>query len=480
MPRRRSEEDFRREIEAHIELEAHVLERERGLSPEDARRVAVRRFGSLAAVQDSFRDARRGSWFGRYAQHLAHALRSLRRQPAFSLAVVGTLTTGIGLLASFFTFFNGFLIQPLPLPEARHLVHIDQQWIAGGPVEASDGGWFSWPDYLALRERAQANALESVAVHAPMTVVIGGVGEEIRGELVSCEWFSMLRVRFIAGRGFREDECSHPGAGAVVVLGHRTWSRHFDADPGVVGRTFLVNNRPLTVVGVSEERFAGVDVQRTELWIPATRRTALRHGADSMLVRPLATWLRMVGRLAPGSTSERAQAELQLVARALEDASPGRETRLYVRALRFGELDDADGRLLVIAMLALGVLVVVMGCANVMNLLLARAITRRREIGIRLAIGASRARLIEQLLTESAVLAILAGIASYGVAHAVPRIVYAVSPLANMQVDLEPDALVLAFALGVAVATTALFGLIPALQATALELSSAIRGNAGV
>lgn len=474
--RRRTSEDFRAEIEAHLELEARALEMERGLRADEARRLAHRRFGNLAAAQDRFHDARRLPLFGRLAQHVAHALRSLRRQPAFSLAVIGTLAIGIGLLTSFFTLFNGFLLRPLPLPAADRLVHIDQQWLAGGPREASDGGWFAWQDYLTYRSRARDGALQAIAVYAPATVVIGGVSEEIRGELVSCDWLSTLGVRLIAGRGLRDEECAHPGAGDVVVLGHRVWSRHFDADPGVVGRSILVNNRPLTVIGVTEERFAGVQVQRTELWIPATQRTALRHGTDSMLVRPLATWLRMVGRLAPDATTGGARAELQLAGRVLDEATPDRETRVHVRAATFGHLGDADGRILVIAMSLLGALVVIMGCANVMNLLLARAITRRREIGIRLAIGASRARLIEQLLIESAVLAVLAGLAGYALAHLVPRVVHAVSPVPRMQVDLSPDATVLAFALLIALGTTLLFGLAPALQATAIELSSAIRG----
>ena len=474
--RRRPVEDFRQEIEAHLELEALALEREHGLSPSDARRLAQRRFGSLAAAQDRFRDSRRIRWSERLAQHVVHAIRSLRRQPGFSLGVVATLAIGIGVLTGFFTFLHGFLRRPLPLADSDRLVRIEQDWLAGGPHNADGGGWFAWQDYFAYRSRARAEALESISVYAPTTVVVGGLGEEIRGELVSCDWFATLRVRFIAGRGFRDDECAHPGAGDVVVLGHRVWSRYFDADSGVVGRTVLINNRPLTIVGVSEERFAGVQVQRTELWIPATQRTALRHGTDSMLVHPLATWLAMVGRLAPGATPQEASAELQLARRALDEASPGRETRVRVREARFAYLDDADGRLLVIAMSLLGALVLVMGCANVMNLLLARALTRRREIGIRLAIGASRARLIEQLLIESAVLALLAGFAGFALAHFVPRIVYAVSPLAGMQVDLAPDASVLGFALAIALATTLLFGLVPALQATALELSAAIRG----
>jgi hypothetical protein len=146
MRRSRREEDFRREIEAHVALEAQSLERERGLTPQEARRLALQRFGSLATAQDRFRDARPARALGRLVQHVSHAIRSLRRQPVFSLAVVGTLAIGMGLLTSIFTLLDGFLFRPLPLPDSGRLIHIDQQWIAGGPQEASDGGWISWPD----------------------------------------------------------------------------------------------------------------------------------------------------------------------------------------------------------------------------------------------------------------------------------------------------------------------------------------------
>ncbi len=480
---RRSPSDFREEIEAHLALEARALERERGLSADEALREARRRFGNAAAAHDRFAESRRMRSAARVAQHVTYAVRMLGRQPGFAVAAIATLAIGIGLLTSGFTLFYGFLFRPLPVHDADRLVHIDQQWVERAPGTMMGGATHSWDDYLVYRDlpRPAARALASIAVYTPRSFAVAGlgagVGEEVDGALVSCDYFATAGARPAIGRMFMPDECEHPGDGDVVVVGHRLWTRHFGADSSVVGRTVRINNVPVTVVGVAEPAFAGVLVEREELWIPATLAPTLAHGRDSMIVHPDAVWLRMIGRLAPGATPEQAGEELRIAARGLDERSANGEGLVRVRPARYAYFDagGSDERISVMFVL-LGIVVVLMACVNVMNLLLARAVARRREIGIRLAVGASRARLIEQLLVESVVLALAAGVVGFGLAHVVPGIVRVVEPVREFQVNLVPDAVVLGFALLLALATVLLFGLAPALQATGVELTSAMRG----
>lgn len=470
------------EFRFHLDMETAENIR-RGMSAAEARRVALVRFGGRQRFREETQDAERWQWLERWSQHFRYAVRALRRQPAFSVAAILTLALGIGFNTALFSVFYSLGFRSFDVHEGDRLVNVFHvlEGERRRPVHGVDE-MISWQDFVAHAAaiRADDSRIESAAVYASTELTLTAQGAAAaHGQWVSCGYFATLGVRMMMGRAFADDECARRGEPALAVLSHSAWVRHLGGDSAVIGRRVRINQTTFTVVGIAEQGFAGLTLQPVDVWLPVTMQMTVDRGdgRDSLFVSDW-SWLTMVARLSPGATADEARAQLAVTARQRDRLFPGRQTRVVVHRgalLNFPEARER-GAVIAAAFGLLGVLVVVMICANLMNLLLARGLARRREIGIRLAVGASRGRLVEQLLVESGLLALIGGTLGFALSLLLPAVVPKLLPV-PLQLDLSPDGRVLAFTVFVSLATALVFGLLPAWRATRVDLVSAFKGG---
>src|SRR5215208_1222371 len=477
--RKRAQHDFSDEVRAHIEIEAEELVRA-GMPAREARAAARRAFGSVAAAEERFYESARVMWMERLRQDVRYALRTLRLAPAHTAAALATFALGIGVTAAVFSLVYALGVRPLPVRDAARVVTVYQEF-RGDYDRRVEGSrfLFSLPEYVEYRDHARAS-LDGLAAYAEAELAVGSSRAPAGAQLVSCNYFDVLRVRLAAGRGLAPDECERPGAGAVAVLAHDFWRRELGADPSVVGRTIRVGAHVVTVVGVAERGFGGTEVQAADLWLPLAMQPVLRPGSADPADRDV-SWLSVVGRLRPGATRDGAYAELATIAHRLDADRPGRRTLLHVGTGTFANQPEVRhvGSYAAMAAAGAAALVLLMACVNVMSLSLSRAVARRREIGVRLALGAGRGRLVRQLLTESVLLALAGGALGLAVAWWLPRTLVAAVPARGVRVDLTPDAHVAAFAFLVSLAAAVASGRAPALQATRRDGVAALKGDRG-
>ncbi|HEY4304655.1 MAG TPA: ABC transporter permease [Gemmatimonadaceae bacterium] len=481
--RTRTDADFRAEIDAHLALESEQLAAESGISTREAELEARKRFGNVAHATERFYEARRFAWIDRGMRDLHYAFRTLRRSMSFTIVAVLTIGFGVGLNTSIFTVLYSFLLRPLPVQEAEQMVNVFRNFKKSGLREVRQNSWaLSYGEYLAFRD--ENTTLDGLSVSHDQTASFtpsAGESEPIDAnvQFISCNYFQTLHVRMAAGRPLDASECAHIGDGPVTVLADGFWRRQFGADASIVGRTITVNQVQLRVVGIAPPGFEGVTMSSARAWIPVTMHPALSHGRDSIIVRD-AAWLDVVGRLKPGVTREQARADLQTIAQHHDALLPNRESIIYVNAGSiapggFGEHEQVT----LSAVLGAGAIVLLMACANVMSLLLARAASRRREIGVRLSIGASRRQLVAQLMTESLVLATVGGVTGLAIVYWFPHAM--VSGIIGMfgidRIDVTPDHRVFTYALVASAAAAIAFGLLPAIQATRMDLTAALRND---
>jgi len=403
------------------------------------------------------------------SRDLRYAFRQLLRNPGFALAAVACLALGIGANSSTFTFANALLLKRNPqVKEPERLVRLFIHWSSGLRL-----GSFSYPDYLDFRNRNEVFTGLVAERLLPVHLSAGDRNEKIWGSIVSANYFSELGVEASLGRGFRPEEDQTPGAHPVVVLSHGLWERRFAAAPGVIGQTVVLNRRPFTIVGVAPQGFTGTNTGiASEIWAPITMAGQLNP--DSDLNARGDHWIGFViGRLKPGVGLAQARESLNALMANLTkeypDTNTGKSVDVYAEAeasLHPMVRSGFAGFLRV--MFAVVGLILVLACANVAGLLLARALGRRREIAIRMALGAARGRLIRQLLVESSLLSLLGGAAGLLLAVWLTRLIVSFQPTTDLPlwIDTSIDLRVLGFTFFAAVAAGILFGLAPALQTT--------------
>ena len=478
--RRRSSDDFAEEIRAHLVLEADA-QRAAGVDAEEATYAARRAFGNVTTVRERHHDAQLAAWVDATWRHVRYAARGLLRRPGFASSAILTLAFGIGVNAALFTVIYSLLVRPLPIPDSERIARVTRD-VGGeyGLMSSGDPSLLSWPDYQRLRR--ENTTLEQLAVHRreSLTLLAGDKVVAVPSQLVSCNFFVTLRIAMVHGRGFALDECASAGDDAVVVLAHGFWQREFGSDAAIVGRRIVLNRQPFTVIGIAAPGFSGIEFERAGLWLPVTSFPRLHPNRASDFMRDM-SWLTALGRLRDGTTRDEARADLSAIARR-EDANwPGRSSTIRVTRATMLPPGDRRGEVtaVVSGVVALGVLALVMACANVMNLLLVRSAARRREIGIRLSLGASRRRLVAQLMVESALLSLLGGGVGLVLAYVLPPLIVLTAPVpvAEVNLDLAPDRWIMAGTALVAFAAALLVGLVPALQATDLQLTSAMRND---
>ena len=463
------------ELAFHIECESqkHIA---RGASAAEGRRRALAQFGPMPLAADRCRDERGTAWAEMIARDIGFALRMLRRAPLAALTVVSTIALGLGLVTVAFTFFNAFFFRVDAVRNPEELFALERPTRPGAPSE----GPFTLREYEALRR--ETDVFVDIAATRP-TGPTRIDGRAIRGRFVSGNYFDVLGVTAARGRTLTQAD-NDAGGRAVVVLSHLGWEKLFSADAEVIGRPLLVNGHPFEVAGVMPKDFRGLSLQPQDYWAPLALFEPLRVGANS----DVAT-VDVIGRLKRGISPNAAAAALS----AWASAQPGRSrpdngvVQVSLRETR-GVLSSRDrGEAVVVFMpmfFAFG-LVLMIGCANVANLLLARGLSRQREIGVRLSLGATRGRIVAQLLTESVVLALAAGALGFPVSRALLAgshyLALGILPpefAGSFEVVVPPgDWRVVAFLFGSALISTLMFGLTPALHSTRLELVRAMRGE---
>jgi predicted permease len=483
----RVEHELSEELRDHLEREIEVL-RGRGLSPDEARAEALRGFGNVALVQERVRDTRRVRWIEDLLRDLAYAVRSLRRTPGFTAVTALSLAAAIGANTAIFTLVNTLLLRSLPVERPHELLELGRQTSSGV-------GNFSYPLYERVRDQTTTFS-DVVTVSSTMMRAEDGASDQPpTGRYVSGNFFDALGVRPALGRLLTPADDRMDTT--VAVIGYGLWQRRFGGDPGVVGKTLTLPAPPamkaaatFTIVGVAPRDFHGLTVGLSDdFYVPITSEARL--SPRSLLKSPGAGWLKVVGRLKPGASRASAKADTEVIyARFLDDAaafaSPEviRQQRAQpvtvgsARAGLAGPRREFEKPVLLL-MGAVG-LVLMVACANVVNLLLARGLARRGEIGVRLAIGASRGRLVRQLLAESAVVGLFGG--GFGLALAMwgtPRLATLManeSPV--IAYDVAPDATVLLFTTVVSLGAALAAGLLPALRVSRARVPS-LRDDAG-
>ncbi len=493
--RHKLDADLNEELLAHIEL-AIEENLKRGMSEEQARREALRDFGGVTQTKEAYRAQRGLPFLEVLAQDIRYALRQLRNSPGFTLTAVLTLALGIGANTAIFTLVHGILLRSLPVSDPSRLYRIGDRddCCYYNTFQNDDGDFdlFSYDAYLHLKQSApEFEQLAAVqASGGGFSVRYGATpAKPMRSEFVSGNYFAMLGVGAYAGRPLEERDDT-PGAAPSLVLSYRTWQTEFAADPAVVGSTIYVQLHPFTVVGVAPPGFFGdrVIANPPDFWMPLAAEP-LMEGANSAFTDVDEDWLYPLGRVRPGVNIQALQAKLSgalqqwLLTRTkyTEHGGAALVPRQHVVLAAGGggiqklQLQTRAG---LRTLMVLSAIVLLIACANIANLLLARCTARRADVAVRIALGAARSRLIRQILTESVLLSLIGGAAGLAVAYAGSHMMLTLAfPHAkNMPVDASPSLPVLGFALLVSLLTGVVFGTAPAWMSSHAQPADALRG----
>jgi predicted permease len=479
---RRGDLRLREEMEEHLCEQAREYVRA-GMSPDEARRQAVLKFGAVEAVREKHHAEQGLPLLEELAQDIRYAFRLLARSPGFTIAAVITLGLGVGVNASLFSLIDAIGIRTLPVKDSASLVSIYQQYRGQVHARGVYGSpyYLSYPEYANYRDRN--STFSGLAAYAETGLALGGADPQpVSGQLVSCNYFSVLGAEFSIGRGFNSDDC-RASAAPTAILSHRFWQSHYGDSRSVVGNTLTLNGQTVTVAGVAPAGFSGTELQVPDVWVPVTAAPQLlpiTFGSRDWLALGNVSWLQVVGHLKPGISRRVARSELAVLARQMDAIYPGRQTVVIVNASSFVNNPEArtDGLWIGVAVFMLGALVLTMACTNLANLLLSRGARRQQELVTRLALGATRRRMLSQLLTENMLLSALGGLAGVAVMlWLTPVIVHALPgmPSGPLPLNLAPNFTTLSFALMATLTAALLSGVAPAIQATGPDLLTALK-----
>ncbi len=480
----RIEQELSDELRFHLEKQVEEFV-SKGMTAKEARYAALRELGGVEQIKEECRDMRRLNYLENFLQDIRYGLRTLLANRAFAATVVLSLSLGIGANIAIFNVINAVLLRSLPVEDPHRLVQI----------KMGDRGSFTNPLWEQIRDHQQAFSGVLAFSDERFDMAEGGERRFSKGLWVSGDFFRVLGVPPLLGRVFTAEDDRHGGgrAGPVAVIGYSFWKRNFGGDPSVIGKTVRLNRHPFEIVGVTPPWFAGLDADYTyEVAIPIGCEP-LFHPDGSALEQRSWWWLQVLGRLAPSMSLSQADDRMKAIAPEIFRATlpqnwfPADQKEYLKRfftllpaATGFSGTRDVYRKALLMLMAMVGVVLFV-ACANIANLLLARSSARQREISVRLALGASRSRVIRQLLTESFLLSTAGAAGGFLFSLWGSRLlVRLISTTGNqLEINLSPDLKVIAFTAGIAVATTLLFGLAPAFRATRIGLNQVLKENVG-
>ena len=445
------------ELRAHLEM-AEEENRRRGMSAEEARQAALREFGGVTQVRETVRLREGFPWLENLRRDLGYALRQMRKSPGFAATVVLTLALGIGANTAIFSVVNAVLLRPLPYASPGRLVNVSE----ARPKAGDRGDGLSWPALLELQKDTRVfSAAAGLAGHA-LTLTGRGEPADLSTIAVTPEFFSLFGAKPLLGRAL-EPADSRDGAVPAVVLSERLWRSRFGSDPGIVGCAITLDERAYTVVGVMPASFRTPFLnQADQVWIPLAQDPLFSKWRTRP---PTAHWLPVIVRLRRGVSLDRARAELETISAGLARKYPAEQGwQTEDEPLRQAIVGEVKEPLLLL-LGAVGLLLLI-ACANIANLLLTRATARAKEIGVRIALGASPRRIASQLLTESALLGLLGGAAGVLMAWAGVKGLVSLLPAGLPQLHpIRVDGAVLGFALALSVTASVIFGLAPVFHA---------------
>jgi predicted permease len=464
------EKETSEELRFHIEQQtaANIAA---GISPDEARRQAVLQLGAMEGVKEDCREQRRGFWLETLLADARYALRVMRKNPGFAATAILTLALGIGANTAIFSVVYAVLLKPLPYPNASELVLV----LAAKPPEDDLTGT-SFPNLEDWR--AQNRVFSGLAGDQAHDLTVNGRGEPfvVNTSVVTPEIFAVLQGRPLAGRTFMPED-GKQGAAPVVILSENLWRSRFGADPNIVGQAISLDKKSFTVLGIMPAGFRSPALRRNQdIWVPIVDDPLF----GSWMARRGGHWLRITGRLKPGVSIAQAQAEMEAISARLAKEYPSENQGWTVRVLPLQSALVDDVRPALLMLLGAVGLVLLIACANIANLLLARATSRAKEMSVRIALGAARGRIIRQLLTESAALGLAGGIAGALLAY------WGVRGLSSLLPEDMPaasgirvDGLVLGFALLLSIAASFVFGLAPAIFAAGSDVQTMLREGSG-